>query len=249
MSNKKTSTNVPQGSTLPKKTSTVTKNTPAQGSSKPSALMNAKHVQPNPKVQVQHGKQHSQAPNSPEKRPSPSQQSESSPLMQMLFAASEKQKVAQQSHTPRTRKSTAPTLDYSSAYAGASFDRAPTGDSFPIPSFLSKSSAASPGDELLSASCPLPSGPMSKRTVQESQSIKAAPVSNQPVLKTLYIHDLLGSSSQPSTPSKPSSDKSTVKSSSPSPPSKAINVAANQSKQRELNDLTQDLRRMLNLSK
>lgn len=254
MSNNQTRTNVPQGSGAPAgKKSTPHKSPSGHAKThQQSALMTAKHVQPQNKKSAPNGK----APSSPPKQTSPASQtsSQSSSLMQMLFAATEKQ---QQPPAPlqkqsRTRKATAPNMNSSAIYAGAAFDRAPTGESFPIPSFLAKGSN---DDSMLSASCPLPSGPLSKRVAEESKAdISPIPNSRERetalVLKSLSIQDLLGSS-QPSTPSKP--QVATSQKSSPSPPSKSISVSQksqnSKQKQQDLNNLTQDLRRMLNLSK
>lgn len=253
MSNKKTSTNVPQGSGAPAGKKSTPHKAPS-GQAKPhqqTALMNAKHVQPQNKKPAPNGK----APSSPPKQTSPASQtsSQSSSLMQMLFAASEKQQqqAPSQNHS-RTRKATAPNMNSSAIYAGAAFDRAPTGESFPIPSFLAKGSN---DDSVLSASCPLPSGPLAKRAAEDNTA-NISPIPNSrerqaaPVLKSLSIQDLLGSS-QPSTPTKPAT--ATSLKSSPSPPSKSINLnqkAPNsKQQQQDLNNLTQDLRRMLNLSK
>ena len=255
MANKKSTTNVPSSSAPTKKAATTGKTQNVQNQAKANpALLNAKHHQPSAKKQVNTGNQRDHSPDRKQNANPTGTTAPKSSLMELLFAASEKHKTQQkepkeQPSQQRTRKQTAPSVISSSAYAGAAFDRAPTGESFPVPSFLSKTSVGD-DDSVLSASCPLPAGPMTSRVMN---STNASPLTvkaeTKPVLKSVSIQDLLSSNSQPSTPSKQPQQQQ-QRSSSPSPPSKTINVA-NQSgaKQQNLNSLTQDLRRMLNISK
>ncbi len=252
MSNKKSSTNVP--TSTPSKKTTAPDMTQSHSKSNPG-MMNGKHHQVPVKKQVISGNVREA---SPERKANHTSTGQKSSLMELLFAASEKQKVHHQpSHQPqpnqRTRKATSPSVNSSSAYAGAAFDRAPTGESFPVPSFLSKTSAAD--ESLMSASCPLPAGPMAARASKDQKpaSVQSSPQSRSAktaVLKSVSIQDLLGSPSQPSTPSKvPHQPPSSSSSNNPPPPSKPINVSKCTSEGKNLSSLTQDLRRMLNIAK
>jgi hypothetical protein len=266
MSNKKSTSNVPSSASTPSKRTTIKSQTAHNHPKSHAAMLNGKHHQVPSKKPVNPGNVRESSP-SPERKQAHSPGQKSS-LMELLFAASEKQKIQQKepSSQPnqRSRKGTAPSVMSSSAYAGAAFDRAPTGESFPVPSFLSKTSLGSDDESLLSASCPLPAGPMTARASTDATSpvsISSLPLT-KPVLKSVSIKDLLGSSSQPPQPaqsSKPSKQSQKPLSNSSSPPSKAISVATHShakptdstetGKEKDLSMLTQDLRRMLNIAK
>lgn len=176
----------------------------------------------------------------------------------------------------RTRKASAPApaptqrpIKSSENYAGAAFDRAPSGTSFPIPSFVQKpSSAEMDGGRAvvpLPASCPPLLGPLSAKVTAEEANALTRKTAG-PVMRSVSISDLLGSraNSQPAstttslrpTPTKSAKPVKPVKASlsptktSPSPPTNAIAVTSSGRKNHndantDVNVLTRDLCRML----
>jgi hypothetical protein len=147
-------------------------------------------------------------------------------LMKKLSEAVQKQKEKEKDFTgaevKRTRKATAPlpkTLNSSENYAGAAFDRAPAAKSFPIPSFI-KTGVSETGScgPALSSSCPLPSLSESSPTLSNSGSSK---------LKTLSISDLFKNNKSQEEPEQVKLEE--------------------KSEKKKLENLTNDLRRMLNL--
>jgi hypothetical protein len=161
--------------------------------------------------------------------------SSESSIIQMLLAASQRSVNNQQHSTPATspskaqvpkqhrpRKNSLPSVSGSGAYAGAAFDRAPTAESFPVPSFLKQAKTETAGalENTLSTSCPMRSIHLQELFTDTAESRSVSPLSP---LRSLVA-------------------------TSPSPPTKSISLPGSTGKRRtDLQALTNDLRKILKL--
>lgn len=236
----------------------------------------------------------------PSTSPSNSTENETSLLMKKLFEATQRQnqQQSQQQHqhhqqrnnvqinhhkgksystsnspkkNPHSNSNSFKALGATDNYAGAAFDRAPSGTSFPIPSFAKSTKSINSEDSMVSASCPLPNGLMTQRILQETTSIRTFQENNSGSigLKSLSINDLFQKqpqnismsstqslSSNTHTPSKETKSTYDLNSATPSPPIKCISLMSSKEGARESSNrkesesaeiLTQNLRKILNL--